>query len=168
MAVFTALPETNTAGLHGHERKRPMKTVTQISVFLENKSGRLAEVTRVLAENELNIRALSLADASNFGEFRILVAQPDDAYMRLKEKHYTVKETDVFAVEMPDRPGALAAALQALYENQLNVEYLYEFPRHDAKDKAIVIFKFDDMSRAEGVLQDQGLKFLDADALYAL
>lgn len=140
--------------------------VKQISVFLENRSGRLAEVTRVLGENNLNIRALSLADTSDFGVLRMIIDHPDKAYMVLKENHYTVRETDVLAIEVADQPGGLAGILKILSENTINVEYLYAFPERESVDKAIMIFKFDDVDRAVEVMQKQGINVMDAKRVY--
>lgn len=140
--------------------------VKQISVFLENRRGRLAEVTRVLGENNLNIRALSLADTSEFGVLRMIIDYPDKAYMVLKENHYTVRETDVVALEVPDRPGGLAHVLNIMSEKQVNVEYLYAFPERESLDKAIMIFKFDDVDKAITVLQQQGINVMEAKRVY--
>lgn len=140
--------------------------VQQISVFLENRRGRLAEVTQVLGENDLNIRALSLADTSDFGILRMIIDHPDKAYMVLKERHYTVRETDVAAIEVADQPGGLAGVLKILNENEINVEYLYAFPERESIDKAIMVFKFDDMDKAIEVLQKQGISIMEAKKVY--
>jgi hypothetical protein len=142
--------------------------VKQISVFLENRSGRLAEVTRVLGEHQLNIRALSLADTSDFGILRMIIDYPDKAYMVLKENHYTVRETDVIALEVADQPGGLAGVLNVLQENNLNVEYLYAFPERESVDKAIMIFKFDDVDRAIEVMQQHGVNIMEAKRVYSI
>ena len=140
--------------------------VKQISVFLENRSGRLAEVTRVLGDNNLNIRALSLADTSDFGVLRMIIDHPDTAYMVLKEKHYTVQETDVATIEVADQPGGLAGVLEILSQNEINVEYLYAFPERDSVDKAIMVFKFDDIDKAIDVMQNSGIKIMEAKRVY--
>lgn len=142
--------------------------VKQISVFLENRSGRLAEVTRVLGEHQLNIRALSLADTSDFGILRMIIDYPDKAYMVLKENHYTVRETDVIALEVADQPGGLAGVLNVLQDNNLNVEYLYAFPERESVDKAIMIFKFDDVDRAIEVMQQHGVNIMEAKRVYSI
>ncbi|MDY0091626.1 MAG: ACT domain-containing protein [Candidatus Vecturithrix sp.] len=142
--------------------------VKQISVFLENRSGRLAEVTRVLGENHLNIRALSLADTSDFGVLRMIIDHPVDAYIVLKERHYTVQETDVIALEVADQPGGLAGVLDILYKNGINVEYLYAFPERDSIDKAIMIFKFDHNDKAIEVMQQNKIKILEAKRVYTI
>ena len=142
--------------------------VKQISVFLENRRGRLAEVTRVLGENKLNIRALSLADTSDFGVLRMIIDHPDKAYMVLKENHYTVRETDVIALEVADQPGGLAGVLKVLNENEINVEYLYAFPERESIGKAIMVFKFDDVDGAIDVLQNNGINIMEAKRVYSI
>jgi len=101
--------------------------ITQISVFIENKSGRLYEICDLLGRNNLNIRALSLADTSDFGILRLIMSDPEKAYRLLKENEFTVGKTDVIAVEVPDVPGGLASVLKVLSDNNVNVEYMYAF-----------------------------------------
>ncbi|MCP4400524.1 MAG: ACT domain-containing protein [bacterium] len=140
--------------------------VKQISVFLENRSGRLSEVTRALGDKGLNIRALSLADTSDFGILRMIIDHPDEAYMVLKEQHYTVQETDVVTLEVADQPGGLAGVLETLQKNDVNVEYLYAFPERDFVDKALMVFRFDDSDRAIEVMQQNSIKIMDAGRVY--
>ncbi|PID56343.1 amino acid-binding protein [candidate division KSB3 bacterium] len=142
--------------------------VKQISVFLENRSGRLSEVTRVLGNEGLNIRALSLADTSDFGILRMIVDHPDDAYIVLKEQHYTVQETDIVTLEVADQPGGLAGVLEVLHHNNVNVEYLYAFPERDSVDKALMVFRFDDNDRAIEVMQNNDIKIMDASRVYTI
>ena len=101
--------------------------VEQISIFLENKAGRLVEVTRALAEAHINIRALSLADTSDFGILRVIVDDTEKAKMVLKERGLTVGRTNVVAVEVNDQPGGLDHILEVLSEKNINVEYMYAF-----------------------------------------
>ena len=108
--------------------------VEQISIFLENKAGRLAEVSRVLSEAGVNIRALSLADTSDFGILRLIVDNNDRAKEVLKERGFTVGKTDVVAVEVEDRPGGLSRILDILSRQNINVEYMYAFVQHSGKD----------------------------------
>ena len=96
----------------------------QLSVFLENRAGRLAEVTHTLAEAGVNIRALSLADTSDFGILRLIVCNHEKAQTVLKEKGFTLGRTHVVAVEVPDQPGGLDAILQLMSANNINVEYM--------------------------------------------
>jgi hypothetical protein len=96
----------------------------QISVFLENKSGRLAEVTDVLARAGINIRTLSLADRADFGILRLIVNDLEKAKQVLKDRGFTVGSTEVLAVEVPDRPGGMAGILDVLRDGSINVEYM--------------------------------------------
>ncbi len=140
--------------------------VKQISVFLENRSGRLAEVTRVLGDKKLNIRALSLADTSDFGILRMIIDHPDEAYMVLKERHYTVQETEVVTLEVADQPGGLAGVLEILYKNDTNVEYLYAFPERDSINRALMVFRFDDPDKAIKVMQQNNIKIMEPSRVY--
>ncbi len=140
--------------------------VKQISVFLENRHGRLAEVTKVLGEHNLNIRALSLADTADFGVLRMIIDHPDQAYMVLKEQHYTVRESDVVALEVADQPGGLSGVLETLNEHDVNVEYLYAFPERESMDKAIMIFKFDNADNAVEVLQKSKINMMEPAKVY--
>lgn len=139
----------------------------QISVFLENKAGRLSHVTRVLGEAGINIRALSIADTSDFGILRIIVSDPNKAYQILKEAGFTVSETEVIAVQVPDSPGGLAMVLEQMSGENLNIEYLYAF-LGTAENDALVIFKVEDFERARKTFTKKGIKFLDENELYKL
>lgn len=139
----------------------------QISVFLENKEGRLAHVTSVLGEANINIRALSIADTSDFGILRIIVNDPNKAYKILRESGFTVSETEVVAVQIPDTPGGLASVLDQVSEENLNIEYLYAFLGTN-NNQALIIFKVEDTAKAHKAFQDKGIKFLDEQELYKL
>lgn len=139
----------------------------QISVFLENKAGRLSHVTRVLGEAGINIRALSIADTSDFGILRLIANDPEKAYHILKEAGFTVSETEVIAVQVPDSPGGLAAVLEQMTSESLNIEYLYAFLGTSEND-ALVIFKVEDIDRARNIFKEKGIKFLDEKELYQL
>jgi hypothetical protein len=141
--------------------------VEQISIFIENKSGRLAEVTRVLGEAGVNIRALSLADTSDFGILRLIVNDREKAKEILKEKGFTVSKTEVVAVEVPDRPSGLSRILQALDAAAINVEYMYAFVER-CGENAVIIFRFDETEKAIGVLQQSGIKVLEGNRLYSM
>ncbi len=141
--------------------------VEQISVFLENKAGRLAEVTRVLGEAGINIRALSLADTTDFGILRLIVDQYEQAREILKKHGFTVGKTEVVAIEVPDRPGGLAWVLQILSDSQINVEYMYAFVQHSGKN-AVIIFRFDNLEKAIKLLQDQGVRIYKGEEVYKL
>jgi hypothetical protein len=141
--------------------------VEQISVFLENKAGRLAEVTKVLGEGGVNIRALSLADTTDFGILRLIVDNYDKARDILKQHGFTVGKTEVVAIEVPDRPGGLAWVLQILSDSDVNVEYMYAFVQHSGKN-AVIIFRFDNLERAIELLQQQGVRIYSGEEVYRL
>jgi hypothetical protein len=141
--------------------------VEQISVFLENKPGSLAEVTRILGDAGVNIRALSLADTKDFGILRLIVNDHEKAKQILGQKGFTVRKTEVVAVEVPDRPGGLADMLKTLSDSGINVEYLYAFVQQSGTN-AIIIFRFDETDRAIKVLSAQGISILDGKKVYAL
>ena len=141
--------------------------VEQISIFIENKSGRLAEITRVLGEAGINIRALSLADTSDFGILRLIVNDGAKAATVLKENGFTVSKTEVVAVEVPDRPGGLSAILQALDREAINVEYMYAFVER-CGGNAVIIFRFDETDKAIATLKAQNFSILDGSRLYNL
>lgn len=141
--------------------------VEQISIFIENKSGRLAEVARVLGEKGVNIRALSLADTSDFGILRLLVDNTDIAQTTLKENGFTVNKTEVVAVEVPDEPGGLCNILQVLDDARVNVEYMYAFVERNAGN-AVIIFRFDEVDNAIAVLNGKGVSILSGEKLYSL
>ena len=141
--------------------------VQQISIFIENKSGRLAEVARILGEKNVNIRALSLADTSDFGILRLLVDNTDLALDTLKNGGFTVSKTEVVAVEVPDKPGGLCAILEVLDAAKINVEYMYAFVERNAGN-AVIIFRFDDIDNAINTLQSKDVSILSGEKLYSL
>ncbi len=141
--------------------------VKQISIFIENKSGRLAEVTRLLGEKGVNIQALSLADTSDFGILRLLVDNTDVALETLKEGGFTVNKTEVVAVEVPDQPGGLCEILQVLDKTEVNVEYMYAFVARNVGN-AVIIFRFDEIDSAIETLQNEGVNLLTREQLYGL
>ncbi len=132
-----------------------MKT-KQISVFVENRVGRIMEITEILGDNKINIRALSLADTSDFGILRMIVDDIGKAVKVLKEKDFIVKENYVVAVEVPDKPGGLAAVLKVLGKKNINVEYIYAF-FEQPQDKALIIFRFENPDEAISALMESGL-----------
>ena len=141
--------------------------VEQISVFLENRAGRLAEITRVLGDAGVNIRALSLADTSDFGILRLIVSDNEKAKQALKEQGFTVGKTSVVAVEVEDRPGGLNRILEILSKGDVNVEYMYAFVQHSGAN-ALMIFRFDDIDAAVKVLTDNNIKVLEGNTVYTL
>jgi hypothetical protein len=141
--------------------------VKQISVFLENKSGRLNAVTNLLAENGVNIRALSIADTSAFGILRLIVNDPDLAYKILRQASFTVSITEVIGVEMPDEPGGLAKVMKLLDNCSINIEYLYAFIS-STKGKAMVIFRVENIDDAIECLQKEGIRIVEGEILYKM
>ena len=129
--------------------------VEQISVFLENKAGRLAEVTRVLGEAGINIRALSLADTTDFGILRMVADRPDAAVQILKDAGFTARETDVIGVEVPDHPGELARIMALFRDEGIGIEYLYASLEHKA-DNAVIVIKVDDIAAGMAMLEKHG------------
>lgn len=143
-----------------------MKAI-QLSVFLENKKGRLAEVTKILGDYNINIRALFIADTSDFGILRMIVDNPEEAIKILKDNQFTVRQNEVVAVEVPDRPGGIAKVLSVLDANDLNVEYLYCFVDKELK-AAINIMRIEDVARAIDILQHSDIKLIGAKELHEL
>jgi hypothetical protein len=141
--------------------------VEQLAVFLENRSGRLAEITRILADKGINIRALSVADTADFGILRLIVDKVDAAVAALKENGFTVGKTNVLAVEVPDQAGGLAGVLKIVEEQGLNVEYMYAFINKSGEN-AILIFRFEDMDKAIAALQREGVTILTNDQVCSL
>ena len=141
--------------------------VEQISIFIENKSGRLAEITRILGEADINIRALSLADTSDFGILRLIVNDAGKAKSALKEKGFTVNKTEVVAVEVPDRPGGLSTILRTLDSHQINVEYMYAFVER-CGGNAVIIFRFDETDKAIATLLENSFNVLEGERLYSM
>jgi hypothetical protein len=142
-------------------------TVKQISVFLENKSGRLLELTKCLGEAGVNIRALCVADTSDFGVVRLIVNDPDKAQKALHGCDFTVKEAIVIAVEVADVPGGLSDVMEPLVQQDMNIEYLYCF-LEKAAEKAIVIIRVEEAEQAIGALKLAGLRVVPADELYSM
>lgn len=141
--------------------------VKQISVFLENKSGRLAEVTRTLADNDIDISALSIADTTDFGILRLIVNKPEKAEEVLKKNGFTVSGTSVIAIGVEDKPGGLASALEILDDENIGIEYMYAFVSK-TDDEALVILRVEDPGRAIEVLKKSNIRVLPSDQVYKL
>jgi len=142
-------------------------TVKQISVFLENKRGRLADVTGILREKGINIRALALADTADFGVLRIIVSDAEACIKALRERGFIAQATEVLAVQMADRPGGLHSILTVLDTTGINVEYMYAFVERRG-DAAVVVLKIDEPTKASEALRQAGVTFLTAEDLRAL
>ncbi len=134
--------------------------VAQISIFLENRTGGLADVFDVLSRSGVDVKALSLADMSDFGILRLVVEDPERTWRILKDAGFTVDKTRVVAVEVPDRPGGLLETLLALRRNGINVEYMYSVARRSG-DRAVIIFRFDEIGRALDALRGAGITVVD-------
>jgi len=141
--------------------------VEQLSIFLENKTGRLAEVTHALGKADINIRALSLADTSEFGILRLIVDDHEKAKAVLKEQGFTVGRTHVVAVQVDDRPGGLDAILRLLSENGINVEYMYAFVQAASRN-ALLILRFDKTDQALEVLMEHKVPIIPGETLYRM
>ena len=141
--------------------------IKQISVFLENKPGTLNEMTRVLTEHNVDLRALSLAEASDFGIARFIVSDVLDTVNILKEAGYVSSLTSVVVAEIPDEPGALNKVLQIFTEPSINVEYMYAILGSKA-GTAYMIFRVHDTMKAMGALMTNGISILDQEALAEL
>jgi len=141
--------------------------VEQISIFLENKPGTLESATRTLRDANINIRALSLADTSDFGVLRLIVNDVEKAKKVLQDAGFTVGRTNVVAVEVPDRPGGLHSILEALSREDINVEYMYAFVERSGEN-AIIIFRFNMTDKAIEALQKKGFKVLPGEKVYSL
>ena len=139
----------------------------QISVFLENRPGGLAEITGALSRAGVNIRALSLADTADFGILRLIVDRNEVAIRVLKESGFTVGLTEMVALEIPDRPGGLWGILKLLEAAGMNVEYMYAFVQK-AGENAVILFRFDEPARAAQVLREAGVRVLEGEDVYAM
>ncbi len=141
--------------------------IKQLSVFVENKSGRLAEITAIIANAGIDIRALSIADTTDFGILRLVVDKPYEAEKTLKEAGLTVSLTDVIAVGIPDRPGGFAETIAAVADKNVGVEYMYAFISRD-HDRAYLIMRVADNEKAISALTANGCEILDSESVYQL
>ncbi|MBN1604229.1 MAG: amino acid-binding protein [Chitinispirillaceae bacterium] len=139
--------------------------IQQLSVFLENRSGKLTDVTEALAKNSINITALSVAETSEYGILRLIVSDPQNAVTKLKEEGFSVGLTNVICITMPDKPGALARALRLLSDKGLCVEYMYAFSMND---KASAILRVEKLKEAIQVLSDNKVHLMRASELYSV
>lgn len=126
--------------------------ISQVSVFLENKPGRLEKVLQILYDNEINLRAISVAETSDYGIFRFILDKPAEAVEKLKAEDFVVKETDVIGLEIDDTKGAMLDAIKELAANDISIEYTYScLPIGD--QKVIIILRVDEMERAKEVMK---------------
>jgi hypothetical protein len=134
--------------------------IKQISVFLENTTGRLSEVTKTLANAEINLRAISIADTADFGILRLIVDKTDRAVDALNAEGFTTRQTDVVAVEIEDIPGSLAKLMDVFQQSKVNIEYLYASLEGQV-GKAVVIFKLEDHNMGQKILSDKGFQMAE-------
>jgi len=136
-------------------------SIDQLSVFVENKQGKLVEVVEAVGAAGIDLRALSIADTSDFGVLRIIVDRPVDALKQLTDLGYVVRMNQVLPVSIDDTPGSLGKTLRILADNGINVEYTYAFVAH-GKDRAFVILRVEDNDKAEAILRKAGVKIPSA------
>jgi hypothetical protein len=133
--------------------------ITQISIFLENRKGRLFDVCTLLGQNSINIRALTIAETESFGVLRIVVDKSELAIKLLRDNHFVANFTDVIAIEVPDKPGGLASILKVLAENEVNIEYMYGFVEKFS-DKALLVMRFEDTDFAQQILAKHNIRIV--------
>ncbi|MDR1045093.1 MAG: ACT domain-containing protein [Candidatus Adiutrix sp.] len=138
----------------------------QLSIFLENKPGRLAAVMSALAENNINLRALSLADTLEFGVLRLIVNRPAEAREAISQRGFQAQVTEVLAVEVPNQPGGLSRVLNALAAAGVNVEYMYAFAGQLNDGGAVVIFRLDDTDRGLAAIPPEAGRVIPKAELY--
>ena len=141
--------------------------IKQVSVFVENKKGRLARITEVLGQGGIDLIALSIADTTNFGIMRCIVSDPDKAITLLKANDFTASTTEVIVAEVADKPGGLSSVLKLLDQADISVEYLYSFVR-TPNENALILFRVEDISAAVQALNEGGVKLLDEKDIYAI
>lgn len=141
--------------------------IKQISVFLENRKGRLYDVCSMLGSEGINIRALMIAETETFGVLRMVVDKPVKAAELFHKRNITANLTEVVAVEVPDSPGGLAHVLRVLTDNDINVEYMYGFVEKFS-EKALLVFRFDDSEKAQKVLQANSITVIGEQGIEGL
>lgn len=137
--------------------------IKQLTVFLENKSGRLAELTKALGDNDINISALSIADTSEYGLLRLIVSDGERAVKLLKEEGFSVNLTKVICLSVAHKPGALHEAIKALADNDIGVEYMYAYV---AGDKAATIMKLSDCEKGIEMFENKGFDLVRPEDVY--
>ncbi len=135
--------------------------INQISVFMENRPGRLAEITSVLAENNVDMRAINIADTTDFGILRMIVDDPSKAERVLRENNMTASVTDVIAVSIDDTVGAFGKVISVLKEENISIEYIYSFIG-EKSSKAVIVLKTNDNALSVDLLTKKGIKVLSA------
>jgi ACT domain-containing protein len=141
--------------------------IKQLSIFVENKMGRLAEIAKLIGDAGIDLRALSVADTNDFGILRLIVDKPDDAIKVLRTAKLTVSLTDVVAVAIDDVPGSFAKVLEILAKYQINIEYMYAFLSRE-EGQAYVILRVEDSDATIQVLQESGIHVLQDFEVYTM
>ena len=139
-------------------------SIKQLSIFLENKSGRLTEVLETLGQEKINIAALSIADTSEYGILRLIVSDPQKSLQLLKQKEFSVNLTDVIGIETPTEAGSFATALKNFSSENISVEYMYAFALHN---KGVIIMRTDDRQKAFKVIEAKGMKLVTPEAIFS-
>jgi hypothetical protein len=139
--------------------------IKQLSVFLEDRSGRLTELTRILAENDVNITALSVAETADYGIVRMVVGRPELAKEALEKAGFSIGLTDVVCVNMPDKPGSLYRILEILTDEKINIDYMYAFSKNAV---ALAVIRAADVAQVIEVLQQHRLQLLSQSDIYQL
>jgi len=139
--------------------------IKQLSIFLENKTGRLADISAILGDAGINMQAFSVADSSDFGILRLIVSDPQSALKALQEKGFSVRLTDVLCLTVPNTPGALSKAMAILKEAEVEIEYMYAF---SLGEDALSVIKPQDIEQCLAVLQAHKLELIASSSLYKL
>ena len=147
--------------------KGDMMKIKQLSIFLQNRMGSLSNPLEVLSENDVNIRAMCMADTSEFGILRLVVDDPDKGKKALEEHNFLVKITEIIGVEMYDGPGGLTSVLKIIKDNEIDLEYLYAFT-HNKENKAILLLHADDIDHLISVLKQNNVTIVSAEEVYNL
>ena len=142
-----------------------MTTIRQLSIFLENKSGRLQEVLEVLGNAKINITALTIADTSEYGIVRLLVSDPENGHKLLKDRGYSVNLTDVFSLSVSHEPGSLAKMLKSFSEENLSIEYMYAF---SLGEKAIIVLRTNNRLKAFEIIERNNFALIDENEIQNL
>lgn len=137
--------------------------IKQLSIFLENKTGRLAEISDILGKAGINMSAFSVADSSDFGILRLIVSDPEKALTTLKKSGFSVSLTDVLCLNMPNTPGALSKAMNILKDAAIEIEYMYAF---SVGESAMTVMKPQGIEKCIEVLQAQKLELIAASSMY--
>ena len=137
--------------------------IKQLSVFLENRSGRLTEMTDILGKADINLSALSIAETSDFGIIRMIVSDPEKGLKILKENNFSVSLTDVICLSTDNKPGALSEALKVLSNADISVEYMYAF---SMGERAFVVIRTEKIEQTIEELKRENMKLLQAEKLY--